>query len=36
MLQRKFARESLRRMKEMVAAALEKAPASQTLPASAG
>ncbi|MBD2721459.1 DUF1990 domain-containing protein [Hymenobacter armeniacus] len=35
-LQRKFARESLRRMKELVAAELEKAPARQTLPAPAG
>ena len=35
-LQRKFAHESLRRMKEMVAAALAKTPKSQTLSAVAG
>lgn len=35
MLQRKFARESLRRMKEMVAAALQNQPVAQTLPAPA-
>lgn len=36
MLQRKFARESLRRMREMVGATLANAPASQTFPAPAG
>ncbi|MDB5235418.1 MAG: hypothetical protein JWR44_2411 [Hymenobacter sp.] len=36
MLQRKFARESLRRMREMVAAALAGAPGPQPLPVSAG
>ena len=35
-LQRKFARESLRRMKKMVTAALAGAPARQTLTVSAG
>ncbi|GAC1590167.1 MAG: DUF1990 domain-containing protein [Hymenobacter sp.] len=35
-LQRKFARESLRRMREMVAAALAGAPRAQTLPARVG
>ena len=36
MLQRKFARESLRRMKELVTAVLTEIPQSQTLPAVAG
>ena len=35
-LQRKFARESLRRMKELVAASVAKSPQSQTLPVAAG
>ena len=35
-LQRKFARESLRRMKELVTAALTRMPQPQTLPAVAG
>ena len=35
-LQRKFARESLRRMKELVAASIAKSPQPQTLPVAAG
>jgi hypothetical protein len=36
MLQRKFARESLRRMRELVAAELAKTPKPETLAVAAG